>query len=289
MTEQAYSIGIIGGTGLYKVEDLKVLKKEWVETPFGRPSAPLTMGEWMGKKVVFLPRHGEHHEILPSEINFRANLWALKSWGVRRVISVSATGSLVQEIAPGELALAHQYIDFTKGVRKASFFGNGIVGHISSAHPTCADLASELIKAASKAKIKLHKEKTYVCVEGPRLGTRAESFMLKAWGGDLVGMTNVPEVFLAREAQICYVTLAIPTDYDCWLEDPAEHVSLEQVIKRYGATLGSLLSVLRAFLDQTRPEISLTCECRKGISQAVMTSAEPIKPEQHNAFEVLKL
>ncbi len=288
MANKVEKIGIIGGTGLYKVDDLEEVQKVQVHTPFGAPSAMLTTGKWMGREVVFLPRHGDHHEILPSEINFRANIWALKYLGARQIVSVSATGSLVQDIPPGELALARQYIDLTKGIRKQTFFGEGLVAHISSAEPACPTMSQKIQEAARDSKLKLHVEKTYICVEGPRLGTRAESFMLRGMNGHLVGMTNVPEVFLAREAQICYVTLAIPTDYDCWLDDPNEHVSLEQVMKRYAATLSNVLTVLRRFISSAEPS-SQACSCRKALEQAILTPSAYWTSEHKKILEILKL
>ena len=191
-------IGIIGGTGLYGMKAIAEVAVRSVATPFGSPSAPVRIGLLGGKRVAFLSRHGEHHEFIPSEINFRANIWALKSLGVRTVIGVSAVGSLRAELQPGDLALPSQYIDATRGLRAASFFGGGMVAHVSTAEPTCRATADCIARVARGFGWTLHTERTYACVEGPRLGTRAESLMLRGVGADLVGMTNVPEVFLAR-------------------------------------------------------------------------------------------
>src|SRR5207244_4657004 len=181
------------------------------------------VGTRRGREVAVLARHGLEHQLLPGEINFRANIWALKSLGVRTVIGVSAVGSLRQEIHPGDLALPSQYLDFTRGTRAASFFGGGLVAHVSSAQPTCRATAALIARVARSQDVMLHEDRTYACVEGPRLGTRAESLFLRTAGADLVGMTNVPEAFLALEAQLGYCTIAVVTDYDCWLEDPTQH------------------------------------------------------------------
>ena len=231
-------IGIIGGTGLYRMEGLEVTRSTDIDTPFGQPSGPVMLGRLAGRDIAFLPRHGLHHDLLPSEINFRANIWALKTVGVRTIIGVSAVGSLREEIRPGELALPTQYLDFTKGLRAASFFGKGLVAHVSTAHPTCAHTAALIARVAEAIGQPIHRDKTYACVEGPRLGTRAESFWLRGAGADLVGMTNVPEAFLALEAQVGYCVITVATDYDCWLDDASQHVSAEQVIGQFKESLG---------------------------------------------------
>ena len=218
-------LAIIGGTGLYDIDGLETVSEETIETPFGSPSAPvkrLRLGE---REILFLPRHGAGHSFLPHEINYRANIFALKKAGARMLVGFSAVGSLREEIAPGDFAIPSQYLDLTKGKRENTFFGNGIAAHVSTAVPTCPDLSGWIKQVAQENAIKLHMDKTYACVEGPRLGTKAESFFMRGAGCDLVGMTNVPEVFLAREAQLSYATLCIATDYDCWMEDPSQHVT----------------------------------------------------------------
>jgi 5'-methylthioadenosine phosphorylase len=202
-------LGIIGGTGLYKIDGLSKISTRTVHTPFGSPSADTVIGELDGQRIAFLPRHGLHHQILPSEINFRANIWALKSVGVRKIISVSAVGSLRKEIRPGDLAILAQYFDWTHGTRIGTFFGDGLVAHVSTARPACPALMTRIAQTAAKNGMQIHMGKTYGCVQGPRLGTMAESHFLRSAGCDLVGMTNIPEAFLAREAQLCYSTIAI--------------------------------------------------------------------------------
>ncbi|MBS0418062.1 MAG: MTAP family purine nucleoside phosphorylase [Proteobacteria bacterium] len=278
-------IGIIGGTGLYQLQELQEVRTQTVATPFGAPSAPLTLGVLRGRPVAFLARHGLGHELLPSEINFRANIWALKSVGVRTLVSISAVGSLREEIRPGDLALVSQYLDFTKGVRPLSFFGKGVVAHISTAHPTCSVTAQLIARVARSAGLILHENKSYACVEGPRLGTQAESYFLRQASADLVGMTNVPEVFLAGEAQLGYCTIAVTTDYDCWLEDPAQHVTAEAAIALFRQNLARVQQLLVAVVseyveDDTRP-------CRQRLRSAIVTPRERMTPEQRDLVEFL--
>ena len=278
-------IGIIGGTGLYRMDGLKVNETRHVDTPFGAPSAPVMLGSLDGKPVAFLARHGLEHHLLPSEINFRANIWALKSLGVRTVIGVSAVGSLREEIRPGDLALPSQYLDFTKGLRAASFFGQGMVAHISSAHPACAATSALLAEAAGALGLPLHREKTYACIEGPRLGTRAESFWLRSAGADLVGMTNVPEAFLALEAQLGYCTVAVATDYDCWLDDPTQHVSVDQVMSQFRDSLTRVQRLIGRAVAHYRDDESR--RCRHALRSAVVTPREQLTAAQRAILEFL--
>jgi 5'-methylthioadenosine phosphorylase len=278
-------IGIIGGTGLYRMEGLELTRSSEIQTPFGPPSGPLMLGRLAAREIAFLPRHGLHHALLPSEINFRANIWALKSVGVRTIIGVSAVGSLREEIRPGDLALPSQYLDFTKGLRASSFFGKGLVAHVSTAHPTCAHTAALIGRVAESIGQPIHRDKTYACVEGPRLGTRAESFWLRGAGADLVGMTNVPEAFLALEAQLGYCVITVATDYDCWLDDVAQHVSAEQVIGQFRASLTRVQQLIAAVAaryveDEARP-------CRHALAAAVVTPKEQLTGEQKALLDFL--
>lgn len=272
-------LGIIGGTGLYKIEGLKNLVTKAVETPFGRPSADIIVGELHGHEVAFLPRHGIHHQVLPSEINFRANIWALKSVGVRRIISVSAVGSLREEVRPGDLALPNQYLDWTKGKRIGTFFGAGLVAHVSTAHPACPALSSRVEEVAKRLGAKIHGKKTYACVEGPRLGTRAESLFLRQMGCDLVGMTNVPEVFLAREAQLCYSTIAVATDYDCWLDDPEQHATVDKVIELYKSNIARVQALLKQVVSESPGDAAALCGCRSSLKHAVLSDETSLSPD----------
>ncbi len=280
-------LAIIGGSGLYALDAIEVVARHDVDTPFGKPSAAIVEGTAFGHPVLFLPRHGENHEFLPSEVNFRANIYALKKLGARTILSVSASGSLQEEIAPGDLVLASQYFDHTRGKREASFFGGGVAAHISTAAPTCPALAADILKAADALGIALHSDKIYACVEGPRLGTKAESdFLRGAVGADVVGMTNVPEAFLAREAQMGYVTLAIATDYDCWREDPDEHVSVEAVFAVYYENIDKVKKLVLQLLDHG---VSETPEAIRGaLNGAVMTPDARFSDAQKEWLAVLR-
>lgn len=280
-------LGIIGGTGLYKIDDLEIINEHDVDTPFGKPSAPVIEGKFSdAAPLFFLPRHGLGHSLLPSEVNYRANIFALKSLGVRRVVSVSATGSLREEIKPGDMALMNQYFDHTKGKREASFFGRGIVAHISTAQPACPALSGDIMAAAKQAVLTLHTAKTYACVEGPRLGTRAESLFLRQAGCDVVGMTNLPEAFLAREAQMAYCTIAIATDYDCWLEDPAQHAQADEIMKLYFANIEKVKSLVRALASvQSSPTPEWISDCLK---YSIITPIDKIPKEQEEWLTILR-
>ncbi len=280
-------LAIIGGSGLYALDELDIVAEHDVDTPFGKPSAPIIEGKAFGSSVLFLPRHGRNHEFLPSEVNYRANIYALKKLGACTILSISASGSLQEEIAPGDMVLASQYFDHTRGKREATFFGSGIAAHISTAAPTCPVLAGDVLKAADALNIKLHSDKIYACVEGPRLGTKAESnFLRHAVKADVVGMTNVPEAFLAREAQIGYVTLAIATDYDCWREDPDEHVSVEAVFEVYYENIGKIKKIVLKILENG---ISATpANIRTALKGAVMTPDERLSGAQKEWLNILR-
>lgn len=279
-------LAVIGGTGIYSIDGLKVIEEHHVETPYGNPSAAIIRGEYCNKEILFLPRHGSNHSLLPSEVNYRANIWALKKLGVKQIIGLSAVGSLQQEIKPGDLAIADQYFDFVKSPREKTFFGQGLVAHVSTAEPTCNALADAISSAGKTCGVDIHRDKTYACVDGPRLGTKAESLFLKnAAQCDLVGMTNVPEVFLAREAQICYCTIGIATDYDCWQEDSSQHVTVEQVISRYGESLAKAKTVLAAYIQGIDAQCSSGCNV--ALSSALITPIEAMNDQQVSLYKVL--
>lgn len=279
-------LGIIGGTGLYKLDGFLESESLVVETPFGSPSAPLTIGKLEGAPVAFLPRHGTQHQILPSEVNYRANIWALKKIGVGRILGISAVGSLTEEIRPGDFAVPDQYIDFTRGRRALSFFGNGLVGHISSAEPVCSDLSGALKKAVGILGKIPHAHAVYACVEGPRLGTRAESRMLQYFGATIVGMTNVPEVFLAREAQICYASLAIATDYDSWLDDPSQHASTPAILETYKLNLGRVMEAIPKLISLLGGDRQ--CACAESLKYAVLTDSAKLTEDQRELVALLR-
>ncbi len=279
-------LAIIGGTGIYKIDGLEVIDEISVETPFGKPSAPVVKAKYKNKELLFLPRHGQHHQYLPHEINYRANIFALKKLGARQVLGFSATGSLREDIHPGEFAIPSQYFDFIKGERVKTYFGEGVAAHVSTAEPTCKNLTAWVADKATSMGIKLHMGKTYACVDGPRLGTKAESNFLRIAGCDLVGMTNVPEVFLAREAQLCYATIGIVTDYDCWMDDPKRHVSVADVIARYGSSLQKAQKLLLALLETEIAAID--ANYRESLKFALLTPGEAIPENKRELLKVLR-
>ena len=222
-------LGIIGGSGLYNLKELEFVKEKTIETPFGKPSSNFVTGEINGISVVFLPRHGIGHVLLPSEIPYRANIWGLKMLGVTHLISVGAVGSLKQNIKPGHIVFPDQFIDLTRR-RKNTFFGDGVVVHVQFGQPVCSNLSRVLIEVSNNIEAKVHQKGTYVCMEGPLFSSRAESNIYRSWGADIIGMTNAQEAKLAREAEIAFSSIALATDYDCWHETEAE-VSVEDIIK----------------------------------------------------------
>lgn len=223
-------IGVIGGSGFEKFDDFKTVEKIDITTPFGKPSSGIKKVSVDGMEFIFISRHGEHHEHLPSEINYRANIFALKQLGVQAIVSFSAVGSLQAELAPGDLVVPYQYIDRTKGVRASTFLGEGLIGHVSLAHPICEIMASQLKTIAAKYDFNIHYSKTYICIEGPYFSTYAESMSFRQMNADIIGMSNFPEYALAREAGIPYLPCCFVTDYDCW-DTSRPHVTVEEVIK----------------------------------------------------------
>ena len=260
-------IGIIGGSGLYQMEGLKEIKEVAISTPFGKPSGKFILGKLEGVPVAFLPRHGVGHRLLPSEINFRANLYCLKKLGVSAILSVSAVGSMQKEIAPGHIVVPDQFYDLTKG-RKSSFFGNGIVAHVSLADPVCPELAKTVAEAGESVGATVHRGGTYICMEGPQFSTRAESEVHRNWKVSVIGMTNATEAKLAREAEICYATLALSTDYDCWHVSEAP-VTTEMVIKVLLANVALSKKIIAATVRQITP--NRNCRCGTALKNAIMT------------------
>ena len=260
--EQA-EIGIFGGTGIYDSGLLKEAKEITVDTPFGKTSDSITVGIFKERKVAFMPRHGKKHTIPPHMINFRANIWAFKEMGIKRIIAPSAVGSLQEKLKPGDLALPSQFIDFTKS-RKLSFFEGEKVIHISVADPFCPELQNAVIKATDNLHLKIHKNSTYVCIEGPRFSTRAESkFYKKVIGADIIGMTLVPECQLAREAQMCYVSISTVTDYDVWAEKPVTAKEVIETLSKNVETTKKILTSLPDFIPSQRG-----CSCEKALTEA---------------------
>lgn len=268
-------LGVVGGSGLYEIEGLTEVEDVAVTTPFGAPSDVLTKGRLGEVEIVFLPRHGRGHRLMPSELPFRANIYALKQLGVDCVLALSAVGSMREEIVPGHLVVVDQFIDRTRH-RPDTFFGDGIVGHVHFADPVCAQLAELVRDAATGAGATVHKGGTYVCMEGPQFSTRAESNLYRAWGVSVIGMTNLQEARLAREAGMCYSTLALATDYDCW-HDSEEDVSVQGVLEVIRNNVEMAKRVV-ARLAEKLPALT-TCGCAHSLDHAIMTPPDLVTPE----------
>ena len=279
-------LAIIGGTGLYDLAGLQIESQTAGDTPFGKPSGAVVRGRIGNTALLFLARHGAGHRLLPHEVNYRANIYALKRAGATMVLGFSAVGSLAEKVEPGDLAMPEQYFDWTRGSRERSFFGGGVAAHVSTATPVSAALVDAAEAAAQSLGITLHRGLTYACVEGPRLGTRAESHFLRQAGCHLVGMTNVPEVFLAREAQLAYATVGIVTDYDCWMEDPARHVSVAGIFELYGASLAKARKLLDELLARPLPQPEPAI--RTALATAMMTPDEALDGPQREWLSVLR-
>ena len=266
-------IGIIGGSGLYQIEGIKNIEETSVSTPFGKPSDKFTIGKLEGKEVVFLPRHGKGHRISPSEINYRANIYAMKKLGVERIISVTACGSLKDEIKPLDFVAVDQFIDRTNQARQMTFFDRGIVAHIAFAEPVCKELNQLLCDAGKSLKLNIHKGGTYLNMEGPAFSTLAESNLYRSWGIDVIGMTNMPEAKLAREAEICYSTLAAVTDYDCW-HPHYDTITIDIVIKNLQKNIENAKNILSALI-RTLPK-KRDCACKEALKFAIVTDKKLI-------------
>jgi len=273
-------IGVIGGSGLYQMNGLTKVREIAVGTPFGRPSDKLIRGQLGDVALIFIPRHGRGHRWLPSEVNFRANIFAMKKLGVERIISVSAVGSLRAEIAPGHLVVPDQFIDRTTQ-RPNTFFGKGLVAHVSLADPFCKVLSGHLVEAANAEAAVVHPSGTYVCMEGPQFSTRAESHLYRSWGAHVIGMTNLQEAKLAREAEICFATLALATDYDCWNEHAGD-VEIDQVLAVLKHNVELAQKTIRRAVS--RLEQSRTCDCASALKDAIITEKSRIPKKVRTAL-----
>lgn len=276
-------VGVIGGSGLYEMEGMTDVQSVKVDTPFGPPSDEYVTGMLGDVKMVFLPRHGRGHRLTPSEVNYRANIYGMKKLGAEWVISVSAVGSMKEEIKPGHIVIVDQFFDRTKG-RPSSFYGNGVVGHVEFADPVCAHLSGVLHGAAKAAGATVHRGGTYICIEGPQFSTRAESRVYRSWGVDVIGMTNIPEAKLAREAEICYATVALSTDYDCWHETE-ESVTLEAIM----AIVKANVSMAKDIIRKAVPAIAETrnCKCATALKFATVTDPKKIPAKTREDLSLL--
>jgi 5'-methylthioadenosine phosphorylase len=280
---QKAEIGIIGGSGLYSMPGLSDVREEKLETPFGSPSDAYILGTLEGRKVAFLARHGRGHGIMPTELNFRANIYGMKQLGVERIISVSAVGSLKEEHRPMDFVVPDQFIDRTRQ-RISTFFGEGLVAHVALADPVCAEVARAAVEACKKSGVTGKSGGTYICMEGPQFSTRAESNLYRSWGVDVIGMTNLQEAKLAREAEICYATVAMVTDYDCWHPEH-DAVTVETVISYLNKNAENACKVVRqtvADMPKTR-----SCKCGSALEHAILTDRSTIPAETRRKLSLL--
>jgi 5'-methylthioadenosine phosphorylase len=276
-------IGIIGGSGLYQMAGLSEIEEIEIDTPFGKPSDVYRIGALEGKRVVFLARHNRNHTIMPSELNFRANIYGFKKLGVEWILSASAVGSLKEDLRPLDIVLPDQFYDRTK-TRISTFFGEGIVAHISFAHPVCAQLADVIQNGAREAGVPIKRGGTYVCMEGPQFSTVAESNTYRKNGNDLIGMTNLQEAKLAREAEICYTTIALVTDYDCW-HPQHDAVTVTEVIENLKKNSDNAQKIIRSAVKQL--PVDRTCKCGHALKHAIMTDLSKVPQKTRDKVELL--
>jgi 5'-methylthioadenosine phosphorylase len=281
--DDAIKLAIIGGSGLYNMDGIQAAMELELDTPFGSPSAPVVVGTLEGQRVAFLSRHGIGHRINPSEVPYRANIYALKSLGVERIVSISACGSLREDYAPGHIVIPDQLYDNTKN-RARTFFGEGMVAHVGVADPFCADLSKQLEDAVRATKAVVHHSGTFITVEGPRFSTKAESNTYRAWGMSIIGMTCAPEAFLAREAEMCYAVMAHVTDYDVWhlAEMP---VTVEMVVQTLNKNTAIAQEAIRQLVRNLKPERN--CDCSQALANAIITKREAISKDTRKKLDLL--
>jgi 5'-methylthioadenosine phosphorylase len=280
---ESMTVGVIGGSGLYQMEGLTDVREQTLATPFGAPSDAFVTGRLGDVRMVFLPRHGRGHRIPPSAINFRANIWGLKKLGVDRILSVSAVGSMREDIAPGDFVVVDQFIDRTRH-RADTFFDADVVAHVMFADPVCAPLREVLVGAAREVGVKVHDGGTYLCMEGPLFSTRAESKLYRSWGVDVIGMTNLQEAKLAREAEISYATVAMATDFDCWHESH-DDVSIDAILETMHRNVDNARNLIRAAVPRLPRE--LACGCGQALAHAIITDRERIPPAARERLGLL--
>jgi 5'-methylthioadenosine phosphorylase len=277
-------IGILGGTGLYEIEGIGDVREVRLDTPFGEPSDPYLVGTLEGRRVAFLSRHGQGHRLLPAEINYRANVYGFKMLGVGQVISVNSVGSLKADIRPRDIVLADQFFDRTR--RAGTFFGEGIVAHISFGRPVCPDLSRSLYEAAVGLGLRAHPGGTYICIEGPAFSSKAESVIYKSWGCDVIGMTAATEARLCREAEICYATMNLVTDYDVWHAEE-EAVSVELIFQNLCHNIGNARAVIKRAVAGLDPERAVACECGRALRNTIVTSPDLIPRDTRDRLRLL--
>jgi 5'-methylthioadenosine phosphorylase len=277
------AVGVIGGSGLYEMEGIEEIRWVKVKTPFGDPSDAYCTGRFGGRRVIFLPRHGRGHRLMPSELNYRANIYGMKTLGARTLLSISAVGSMKEDIHPLELVVPDQFYDHTKR-RVTSFFGDGIVAHVGMAHPVCGEVAAALAKAGAEVGARVHRGGTYICIEGPQFSTKGESEVYRRWGMSVIGMTNMPEAKLAREAELCYATLALVTDYDVWHEEH-DAVTVETVVANLMKNVATAKEVLRRVI----PSVPVSCAqgCSDALKSAIITDPKAVAPKIRKRLDFL--
>lgn len=276
-------IGIIGGSGIYNIEELKNRRSQRLSTPFGEPSDEFIIGELGGKDVAFLPRHGRGHRILPGEINYRANIFGMKKLGVERIISVGAVGSLKQQIKPLDIVIPDQFVDRTNQARKITFFGEGMAAHISFENPACPALRDILYEACKKSGATVHRGGTYINIDGPAFSTKAESVLYRKWGMEIIGMTNMSEARLAREAEICFATLSMVTDYDCWHE--SEKVSVDIIVQNLMKNTETAKKILESAISNMPEERN--CTCGSSLKDAIITDKDKIPASTKKKLDII--
>lgn len=278
-----FKIGVIGGSGLYEMDGLEKVETLDLQTPWGKPSGEIVKGYLSGTELLFLPRHGRGHKIMPSSINYRANIYAMKMLNVNWIISVSAVGSMKDEIVPGNIVIPDQFIDLTRK-RESTFFVNGIVAHVSMADPVCPHLSRILFESARSSGATVHMGGTYICIEGPQFSTRGESELYRKWDVDVIGMTNMPEAKLAREAEICYSTMALSTDYDCW-HDEHDEVTVDSLTETLRKNVDTAKSVIKG-LTASIPD-KMECECGSSLKSSIITPQSEITSADREKVDVL--
>ncbi|MFQ6084066.1 MAG: S-methyl-5'-thioadenosine phosphorylase [Candidatus Aminicenantia bacterium] len=277
-------IGILGGTGLYEIKGIEEIKEINLNTPFGQPSGSYVIGKLEDKKVAFLARHGKGHKLLPSEINYRANIYGFKMLGVERIISVSAVGSLKEEIKPQDITFSDQFFDRTR--RKNTFFGEGIAAHISFAKPVCPELSEILYQAGEDLSLRVHKGGVYICIEGPAFSTKGESNIYRLWGGDVIGMTSATEAKLAREAEICYATMNVVSDYDAW-HISKEPVSVEMILGNLEKSIDKAKSIIKRSLSIIPSSRGDKCECHRAVENIIVTDPQLIPSQTREKVKLI--
>lgn len=277
-------IGILGGTGLYEIEGIEGVEEVKLETPLGSPSDAYITGSLEGKRVAFLSRHGRGHRVLPFEINYRANIYGFKMLGVERIISVNSVGSLKEEIKPKDIVFSDQFFDRTR--RKSSFFGEGIAAHMSFAQPVCPELSGVLFSAGKELELRVHQGGTYICIDGPAFSSKAESIIYRSWGCDVIGMTSVTEAKLSREAEICYTTMNLVTDYDAWhaLEEP---VTIEMILENMRLNIDSAKAIIKKAVASLNTQRSDECECAQALKNCIITDPELIPEDIKNRLRFI--